>query len=252
MGPAISKARLTRRDASIVRCAAPARPSLRAKSPWQAVPAQRRPRFDQCRRASPDSAPGSAAQSDTAFDGYRRRLNRSLAAQQREQLTQRAILGSVEEVLGKALEVLEGLPFDMSAVTVERGRSALTPEVQKPFRNFMQSLLDDVVAFNRTSCALSNFPRRAPPVKGIRADHSPRHCRGLAGIFTVRQPVAAGKRNRRETSDSFGVPSPACGGGLGRGVCPTTPCVIRSPTLPRERGRELHRRATSSIAGSRA
>ena len=99
-----------------------------------------------------------AAQIDTAFDGYHRRLNRSLAAQQREQLTQRAILGSVEEVLGKALDVLEGLPFDMSAVTVERGRSALTPEVQKPFRNFMQSLLDDVVAFNRTSCALSNFP----------------------------------------------------------------------------------------------
>ena len=61
-------------------------------------------------------------------------------------------------MLGKALDVLEGLPFDMSAVTVERGRSALTPEVQKPFRNFMQSLLDDVVAFNRTSCALSNFP----------------------------------------------------------------------------------------------
>ena len=59
---------------------------------------------------------------------------------------------------GKALDVLEGLPFDMSAVTVERGRSALTPEVQKPFRDFMQSLLDDVVAFNRTSCALSNFP----------------------------------------------------------------------------------------------
>jgi monoamine oxidase len=96
-----------------------------------------------------------AAQIDTAFDGYHRRLNRSLAAQQ---ITQRAILGSVEEVFGKALEVLEGLPFDMSAVTVERGRSALTPEVQKPFRNFMQSLLDDVIAFNRTSCALSNFP----------------------------------------------------------------------------------------------
>jgi monoamine oxidase len=30
--------------------------------------------------------------------------------------------------------------------------------VQKPFRDFIQSLVDDVVAFNRTSCALSNFP----------------------------------------------------------------------------------------------
>jgi len=99
-----------------------------------------------------------AAQNDSAFDSYYHRLNRSLAAQQKEQLTQRAILGSVEEVYGKALEVLDGLDFDVSAVAVERGRSALTPDVQKPFRDFMQSLMDDVIAFNRTSCALSNFP----------------------------------------------------------------------------------------------
>ncbi len=99
-----------------------------------------------------------ATQNDAAFDGYRHRLNRSLAAQQKDQLTQRAILGSLEEVYGKALDVLDGLAFDVSGLTVERGRCALTPEVQKPFRDFIQSLLDDVVAFNRTSCALSNFP----------------------------------------------------------------------------------------------
>ena len=93
-----------------------------------------------------------------AFDGYRHRLNRSLAAQQREQLTQRAILESMEELFDNALEVLDGLAFDISAVAVERGRSPLTPGVQQPFRNLMQSLLDDVIAFNRTSCALSNFP----------------------------------------------------------------------------------------------
>jgi monoamine oxidase len=99
-----------------------------------------------------------AAQNDIAFDGYCHRLNRSLAAQQKEQVTQRAILESVEEVYGKALDVLDSLAFDMSGVAVERGRSALMPEVQRPFRDFLQSLLDDVVAFNRTSCALSNFP----------------------------------------------------------------------------------------------
>ncbi len=97
-------------------------------------------------------------QRDVAFDDYRHRLARSLAAQQREQLTQRAVLESVEEVYRSALVMLDDLPFDTSAVAVERGRSALTPDVQKPFRDFMQSLLDDVVAFNRTSCALSNFP----------------------------------------------------------------------------------------------
>jgi len=106
-----------------------------------------------------------AAQRDSAFDDYRVRLNRSLAAQQREQLTQLAVLGATEAVFAAALQVLEALTFDMRGVAVERGRSALTPEVQKPFRDFMQSLLDDAVAFNRTSCALSNFPHDHKPSK---------------------------------------------------------------------------------------
>ncbi len=97
-------------------------------------------------------------QRDAAFDSYRQRLSRSLASQEKEQLTQRAMLGSVEETYGKALEMLDGLAFDTSNVPVEKGRSGLTPDVQKPFRDFIQSLIDDVVAFNRTSCALSNFP----------------------------------------------------------------------------------------------
>jgi len=99
-----------------------------------------------------------AAQGDAIFDGYRHRLNRSLATQQREQLTQRAILESMEDVFDKALAVLDDLDFDVGAVTVERGRSSLTPGVQQPFGELMHSVLDDVTAFNRTSCALSNFP----------------------------------------------------------------------------------------------
>ncbi len=99
-----------------------------------------------------------ATRADSAFDSYRSRLNRSLAAQQREQLTQRAVLGAIEEMYSNALGVLGELPFDTNGVSVERGRSALTPEVQAPFRDVMQALLDDVAAFNATSCALSNFP----------------------------------------------------------------------------------------------
>jgi monoamine oxidase len=41
---------------------------------------------------------------------------------------------------------------------VQEGRSALTPEVQAPFREFLRALIDDVRAFNAASCALSNFP----------------------------------------------------------------------------------------------
>ena len=113
-----------------------------------------------------------AAQADAAFDSYRHRLNRGLAQQQRDQLTQRAVLGAIEEVYSKALDILDGLPFDMSGVGVERGRSALTPDVQAPFRDVMQALLDDVIAFNATSCALSNFPDEHHLSKDYTADDS--------------------------------------------------------------------------------
>ena len=99
-----------------------------------------------------------SGQADAVFESYRHRLNRGLAQQQRDQLTQRAVLGAIEEVYSKALDILDSLPFDMSGIGVERGRSALTPDVQAPFRDVMQAVLDDVTAFNATSCALSNFP----------------------------------------------------------------------------------------------
>jgi monoamine oxidase len=94
----------------------------------------------------------------TAFDLYRQLLARRLAAQDREQLTQRAVLEAVEQTFEQALLVLGGLPFRTHAVPVERGRSGLTPQIQAPFGAFLRQLLDDVTAFNRTSCALSNFP----------------------------------------------------------------------------------------------
>jgi monoamine oxidase len=92
------------------------------------------------------------------FDEYRRRLNASLATQAREQLTQRAMLGAAEAFFADALTKLESLPFDLGGVTVEKGRSALTPLAQKPFGDFLKEFFDDVAAFNSTSCALSNFP----------------------------------------------------------------------------------------------
>lgn len=98
-------------------------------------------------------------QRGSAFNGYRHRLNLGLSRQQRDQLTQRALLESVEEVFSAALGQLKDLPFRTDGVAVERGRSALTPLVQAPFGTFLKSLVDDVAAFNRTSCALSNFPQ---------------------------------------------------------------------------------------------
>ena len=106
-----------------------------------------------------------AVQSGTALDNYRHRLNHNLAGQQKDQLTQMAILETVEEVYNRALAILDDLPLDTSNLGVERGRSAMMPDVQAPFRDFMQSLVDDVIAFNRTSCALSNFPDEHHPSK---------------------------------------------------------------------------------------
>ena len=99
-----------------------------------------------------------AAQSEGVFDGYRARLARLLATQQREQLTQLSALGEMEDLFQRALGRLDDLAFDMADVPVESGRSALTPQVQAPFRDVLQRFMDDVAAFNRTSCALSNFP----------------------------------------------------------------------------------------------
>jgi monoamine oxidase len=105
------------------------------------------------------------AQSDVAFDRYRQALHRSLSGQQRDQLTQLAVLNSIEAAFADALKVLDELSFDVTGIAVERGRSALTPEIQKPFREFIQSCVDDIIAFNRTSCALSNFPDEHRPSK---------------------------------------------------------------------------------------
>lgn len=106
-----------------------------------------------------------AAQSEPALDQYRARVNRALAAQERDQLTQRALLAVLEEIYAEALNVLGGLSFDATGIPIERGKSALTAHVQAPFGPFMKTLVDDVVAFNRTSCALSNFPDEHKPSK---------------------------------------------------------------------------------------
>jgi monoamine oxidase len=94
----------------------------------------------------------------STFVSYRQRLNYALSHGQKEQLTQRAMLGAMEAVFVDALTLIEELPFNHEGVAVERGRSDLTPKIQAAFEGFIQELLDAIVAFNQTSCALSNFP----------------------------------------------------------------------------------------------
>ncbi|MGY6217652.1 flavin monoamine oxidase family protein [Methylolobus aquaticus] len=89
-----------------------------------------------------------------AFERYRRHLNQKLASQLREQITQRAVLGTMEQIYSEALAVIEDLPFEPD----QEANSELTYQLLSPFVGFNKALLDQVLAFNRTSCALSNFP----------------------------------------------------------------------------------------------
>jgi len=97
-------------------------------------------------------------QPDAAFQRYRQHLTRALSRQERSQLTQRAILAAVEETCIEALSLVEQLDFDSRGLLVESGRVALTPQIQTRLQGFLPKLIDKAIAFNRTSCALSNFP----------------------------------------------------------------------------------------------
>ena len=97
------------------------------------------------------------------FSTYRATLSRSLMRQEREQLTQRALLAAAEEVFAKALQQLRDLSFDAAGASVSQGRSSLLPAVQAPFKPFLDGLLAEVLEFNAASCALSNFPDEHKP-----------------------------------------------------------------------------------------
>jgi len=111
---------------------------------------------------------GVVALRASAFARYRQHLHRYLAAQAKAQLTQRALLDTVEQIYSEALDQLGGLPFDTASVGVQRGRSDLTPSVLEPFDGFNLSLLEEVVRFNQGSCAISNFPDEHDPGKDYR------------------------------------------------------------------------------------
>lgn len=106
-----------------------------------------------------------AAQREPALAVYERRITHRLSTHQRGQLTQLALLETVEAVFAAALAQLGAIPFDTRDVPVENGRSALMPLIQEPFRAFLGGLIEDVMRSNASSCALSNFP----------GEHNPSH-----------------------------------------------------------------------------
>lgn len=94
---------------------------------------------------------------------YRSQLNFTLSTQHKEQITQRALLGTVEQIYGEALQQIDALPFNTQKVSVEQGRHSLTPEILTSFAGFNRDIVEAAMGFNRGSCAISNFPAEQTP-----------------------------------------------------------------------------------------
>ncbi len=108
------------------------------------------------------------------FAHYRQALHRRLSSQNSAALTQQALLETVEALYERALAELARLRFEAQQLAIENGRSILAPLLLVPFVGFNDALLEAVIAFNRGSCALSNFPFEHAPddayVEVIRRD----------------------------------------------------------------------------------
>ena len=96
---------------------------------------------------------------------YRLHLTRLLVAQQNDMLTQRALLATADQCYSEALARLDQLlgSLQAGAAEVREGRHALTAALLAPFEGWNKGLLDAALAFNATSCALSNFPQEHKP-----------------------------------------------------------------------------------------
>ena len=100
-----------------------------------------------------------------AVPRYRQHLNQMLARQDRDRVTQRAMLATAEQTYTRALEQLAALElgWGVNHAAAPTGRSELTPQVLAPFSGFSKSLVNDALAFNASSCALSNFDAEHRP-----------------------------------------------------------------------------------------
>ena len=100
-----------------------------------------------------------------APERYHLHLTRLLSGQQSEQLTQRALLATADQVYSETLARLDHLlpALDAAGANVNSGRHALTAALLAPFDGWNKGLLDAALSFNGTSCALSNFPQEHRP-----------------------------------------------------------------------------------------
>ncbi|WP_454720218.1 MULTISPECIES: flavin monoamine oxidase family protein [Cupriavidus] len=107
-----------------------------------------------------------SARREQAPSRYRQHLARLLSSPQPQQPTQRALLATAEQVYSEALDALDtllpGLGADHAGPPLA-GRHALTPALLAVFDGWNRQLVNAALAFNGSSCALSNFPAEHQP-----------------------------------------------------------------------------------------
>jgi len=96
---------------------------------------------------------------------YEQLLAHDLSRQQWDGCFQRNVLVVLTQAYDEALAYLQILPFDSSAVPINRGLSELSKQVLAVFDGFVDEFLLFVVDKHRISCALSNFPSEHKPDK---------------------------------------------------------------------------------------
>ena len=100
-----------------------------------------------------------------APERYRLHLTRLLSGQRTEQLTQRALLATADQVYSESLARLDELlpALNAASAQVAQGRHALTTTLLASFDGWNKGLLEAALSFNGTSCALSSFPLEHQP-----------------------------------------------------------------------------------------
>ena len=106
-----------------------------------------------------------AARTAAAPDQYRRHLTRLLSWQSHDLLTQRALLATADRVYSDSLAQIDVLlpALDAASAVVEQGQHALTPRLLSAFAGWNKGLMQAALAFNASSCALSNFQQDQTP-----------------------------------------------------------------------------------------
>ncbi|WP_172326729.1 FAD-dependent oxidoreductase [Mangrovicoccus sp. HB161399] len=98
------------------------------------------------------------ARETAAFDVYRHHLNQRLSRQQGTMVTRFAALDSVEAFFGEAIGVLSAVPFPEEEIGADGARAEVVKHVGTMAKSFLNRHLGEILAFNRSSCALRNFP----------------------------------------------------------------------------------------------